>query len=75
MVTTEAEPVGGFIGDAIATPPSRELLITALVFMFVQDPVLGVAAIFFYPIQAWFIPKLQRGTAEQGKSAEYPQTV
>ena len=35
-------------------------LIQALMFMFVQNPILGTAAIALYPIQAWLIPKLQR---------------
>ncbi|MDX1527998.1 MAG: ABC transporter ATP-binding protein/permease, partial [Gammaproteobacteria bacterium] len=34
--------------------------LTILIFMFVQDPVLGAAAIALYPVQAYLIPKLQR---------------
>jgi len=61
MVSAETEPLGGFIGDSISLPAFQGgMLITALIFMFVQDPVLGIAAIVFYPIQAWGIPKLQR---------------
>jgi putative ABC transport system ATP-binding protein len=61
MITAETEPVGGFIGDSLSLPAFQGgMLITALIFMFVQDPVLGIAAIVFYPIQAWVIPKLQR---------------
>ena len=60
MVTQEVEPVGGFIGDIFATPALQGgILVTALLFMFVQDPVLGMAAIALYPIQGYFIPKLQ----------------
>jgi len=60
MMTQEVEPVGGFVGEAFATPALQGgILLTALVFMFVQDPVLGLAAIALYPIQAYAIPKLQ----------------
>lgn len=61
MVTTETEPLGGFVGEAYSLPAFQGgMLITALVFMFVQDPVLGLAAIALYPVQAWLIPKLQK---------------
>ncbi len=61
MVTAETEPLGGFFGDAFALPAFQGgILLTILVFMFVQDPVLGVAAIALYPLQAWLIPKMQR---------------
>ncbi len=61
MVSSETEPLGGFAGEAISLPAFQGgMLITALIFMFVQDPILGIAAIVFYPIQGWGIPKLQR---------------
>ena len=61
MVTTETEPLGGFIGEAYSLPAFQGgMLITALIFMFVQDPFLGLAAIALYPVQAWLIPKLQK---------------
>ncbi len=61
MITGETEPLGGFIGDSVALPAFQGgTLLTILVFMFIQDPVLGTAAIFLYPIQAYVIPKLQR---------------
>lgn len=61
MVNQETEPLGGFIGEAISLPLYQGgLLITILVFMFVQDWKLGLAAIALYPIQAWLIPRLQR---------------
>jgi ABC-type multidrug transport system fused ATPase/permease subunit len=61
MITAEAEPLGGFVGDSVALPVFQGgTLITIVVFMFVQDWVLGLAAISLYPIQAYFIPKLQR---------------
>jgi len=68
MITAETEPLGGFIGDSVALPAFQGgTLLTILVFMFVQDAVLGVAAIFLYPIQAYVIPKLQRQVNELRK--------
>ncbi len=61
MVNQETEPLGGFIGEAISLPLYQGgLLLTIIVFMFVQDWKLGLAAIALYPVQAWLIPKLQR---------------
>src|SRR5437763_170438 len=61
MMTGELEPVGGFIGEAFALPISQGgTLLTIFVFMFVQDPVLGAAAVAFYPLQGYLIPKMQR---------------
>ncbi|MEE9336042.1 MAG: ABC transporter transmembrane domain-containing protein [Granulosicoccaceae bacterium] len=61
MVNQETEPLGGFIGESISLPLYQGgLLFTILVFMFVQDWKLGLAAIALYPVQAWLIPKLQR---------------
>ncbi|MBB4264412.1 cyclic nucleotide-binding domain-containing protein [Roseospira visakhapatnamensis] len=61
MISQESEPLGGFFGDALALPAFQGgILLTILTFMFMQDPVLGAAAIALYPIQVWLIPKLQR---------------
>ena len=61
MITAESEPIAGFVGDAIALPALQGgTLLTILIFMFVQDPILGAAAVALYPMQAYLIPKLQR---------------
>lgn len=61
MITAEVEPLGGFIGDAVAQPAFQGgTLLTILAFMFAQDIVLGTAAIALYPVQMYLIPKLQR---------------
>ncbi len=61
MVTAEVEPMGGFIGDAVAQPVFQGgTLITILAFIMIQDPILGVAAIALYPLQGWLIPKMQK---------------
>lgn len=60
MVTAETEPLGGYMGNAVAVPVFQGgTLITLLAFMVVQDWVLGLAAIALYPLQGWLIPKLQ----------------
>jgi putative ABC transport system ATP-binding protein len=61
MITAELEPVGGFVGEAFAVPISQAgTMLTILVFMFMQNPVLGTAALAFYPLQGYLIPKMQR---------------
>lgn len=68
MVTQEVEPLGGFIGDSISLPAFQGgTLITILFFMFMQDPILGAAAIALSPVQAYVIPKLQRRVNALGK--------
>lgn len=60
MITSEVEDLGGFIGDSIAVPAFQGgTLIVYIVFIFVQDPLLGAAAISLYPLQAYIIPKLR----------------
>ena len=60
-IVAETDPLGGYIGDSIALPTFQGgMLITLLIFMFIENPVLGVAAIALYPVQAWLIPKLQK---------------
>ena len=57
----EIEPLGGFFGEVISTPFFQGgLLCVYVTFIFVQDWVLGLAAISLYPLQAWLIPKLQK---------------
>ena len=61
MITAECESLGGFVGDAVATPAFQGgTLLTNILFMFMQDPVLGLAAVALYPVQGYVIPKLQR---------------
>lgn len=68
MITAECESLGGFIGDAFVTPAFQGgTLLTIIFFMFMQDPVLGAAAIALYPIQGYLIPKLQRKVNQLGK--------
>jgi putative ABC transport system ATP-binding protein len=56
----EVEPLGGFFGEVISTPAFQGgLLCVYVVFIFIQDIWLGLAAVSLYPIQAYLIPKLQ----------------
>jgi putative ABC transport system ATP-binding protein len=68
MITSEVEQLGGFIGDAFVLPIFQGgQLLTTIFFMFIQDPVLGAAAVALYPIQGYVIPKLQRKVNQLGK--------
>ena len=61
MITQEVEPLGGFFGDSIATPLYQGgILITLLVFILMQDPLLGLAAVALFPLQGALIPGLQK---------------
>jgi putative ABC transport system ATP-binding protein len=68
MVTAEVEPLGGFMGDAIAQPLIQGgTLLVIVTFLFVQNPWIGLAAVSLYPLQAYLIPKLQRRVNQLGK--------
>jgi len=69
MITSEVEPLGGFIGDIFAQPAVQGgTLITIIYFMFAQDAILGLASLSLYPIQGYIIPKLQRKVNLLGKA-------
>lgn len=61
MVTSEAEPMGGLMGDAVAQPMFQfgQMLII-VVFLFLQSFWFGLASIALIPLQAYIIPMLQR---------------
>jgi ABC-type multidrug transport system fused ATPase/permease subunit len=42
-------------------------LLTLILFLFMQDWILGIAATAMYPFQGWIIPKLQRKVNQLGK--------
>ena len=61
MITSEAEPMGGLMGDAISQPVLQAgQMLTILSFLFFQSFWFGLAAIALIPLQAWLIPMLQR---------------
>jgi putative ABC transport system ATP-binding protein len=60
MVIAETDPIGGYIGEAWSIPAYQGgTLLVYLIFIFVQDLLLGLAAVSLYPIQLWLIPRLQ----------------
>lgn len=61
MVTAEAEPLTGTMGDAFAQPVFQlGQMLTIIVFLFVQSPWLGLAGVALIPLQAYLIPAMQR---------------
>ena len=61
MITSEAEPMGGLMGDMVAQPvfQAGQMLIIVF-FLFLQSFWFGLAGIALIPLQAWLIPMLQR---------------
>ena len=61
MVTAEVEPLGGLMGDAVASPVFLGgQMLTIMLFLFIQNPLLGIASVALIPLQADVIPMLQR---------------
>ncbi len=61
MIVAETDPIGGFIGESISLPAFQGgLLFTYLLFIFLQDFWLGLAAVALYPPQVFLIPRLQK---------------
>ena len=61
MVTSEAEPMGGLMGDMLSLPVLLAgQMLTILIFLFAQSFWFGLAAITLIPLQVWLIPKMQR---------------
>ena len=69
MITAESEPIGAFFVGAVVDPIFQGgLLLVALGFIIVQDPMLGVAAAAFYPLQIYVVPRLQKKVSALGKA-------
>jgi putative ABC transport system ATP-binding protein len=61
MITAETSNLGFFIAEAFAVPAiALGTLTTIVMFMFLQNWLMGVAAIALYPLQIYLIPKIQR---------------
>lgn len=61
MITAEVEPFSQFFADAVELPLFQGgTMLTVLFFVFVQDPIMGLASIAVIPLQAFIIPKLQK---------------
>ncbi|CAA6811611.1 MAG: Unknown protein, partial [uncultured Thiotrichaceae bacterium] len=60
-IVQETDPLAGFAGDSFALPIFQGgTLLTILLFMFMQDWILGIASLALVPIQIFIIPRLQR---------------
>ena len=69
MVTSEAEPMGGLMGDILSLPVLLiGQMLTILIFLFAQSFWFGMAAVALIPLQAWIIPKLQSKINQLNKS-------
>ena len=61
MITAEVEPVSQVFADAVELPLFQGgTMLTVLLFVFIQDPIMGIASIAIIPLQAYIIPKLQK---------------
>ena len=61
MITSESEPMGGLMGDAVSQPVLQAgQMLTILYFLFMQNIWFGLAAVALIPLQGWLIPLLQR---------------
>ena len=61
MITSESEPMGGLMGDALAQPVFQAgQMLTIVAFLFMQSVWFGLVSIALIPLQAWLIPLLQR---------------
>lgn len=71
MVTSEVEPLGGFIGDAYVQPFFLGgQAMTALLFIVVQSVWLGMVAISVILIQSFLIPRMRVPILQLGKQRQ-----
>jgi len=68
MITSEAEPMGGLMGDFLAQPVFQAgQMLLIVVFLFLQSFWFGLAGVALIPLQAYVIPLLQRQINELNK--------
>ena len=61
MVAAETSPLGLFMAEAFTVPAvAAGTLGTIVLFMFIQDWMMGVAAVALYPAQIYIIPRIQK---------------
>src|SRR3546814_19602685 len=69
MVIAEVEPIGGFIGESFALPIFQGgMLLVIFTFLLIQNPLMALAAVSLYPIQFYFVPKMQAKVRADRKS-------
>ena len=60
MVAAETSPLGLFMSEAFTVPTvAAGTLFTVLLFIFMQDWMMGMAALALYPLQLYLIPRIQ----------------
>ena len=68
MINAEVEPLGGFFGESFSLPLFQGgYLLVIFGFILGENAWLALAAIIFYPLQMYLIPKLQRKVNLLGK--------
>ncbi|MEO1328339.1 MAG: ABC transporter transmembrane domain-containing protein [Pseudomonadota bacterium] len=61
ITVAELQPIGGFVGEYFAVPVMQGgTLLVYFLFIFMQDPLLGLASVALFPVQAYIIPLMQR---------------
>jgi putative ABC transport system ATP-binding protein len=71
IIKDEVEPIGGFVGDAFIQPVFLGgQAMTALVFIVIQNSLLGVIAALMVLIQAVIVPRLRREQIRLGKQRQ-----
>lgn len=71
MIKDEVEPMGGFIGDAFTQPLFLGgQAITGMIFIFLQNFMLGMVTLVVVGFQAWLIPILRRRLIVLGKQRQ-----
>ncbi len=68
MVIAEVEPIGGFIGESFALPIFQGgMLLVIFTFLLIQNPLMALAAVALYPIQFYFVPRMQAKVRALGR--------
>ncbi|HYC64213.1 MAG TPA: ABC transporter ATP-binding protein, partial [Reyranellaceae bacterium] len=71
MVNNEVEPLGGFIGDAFVAPMFLGgQALTAIIFIMLQNWLLGLIVIALLGVQMWIVPRLRKPVLALGKQRQ-----
>ncbi len=69
IIGQEVESLGGYAAEFVTLPLLQGgTLITIVLFMLIQDPLLGVAALTVVPVQILLLPRLQRRVNKQSRA-------
>jgi len=68
LVSSEVEPLGGFIGESISSPLVQAgSLITVLSYLTWVEPLMAIVGVFLFLPQFLFVPPMQRAINERAK--------